>query len=106
LDHLGLGRLPSPTDATVNLHNNTPQVTRRRGTITGSGSLGARRAGSRIRCFRCDKRHVLKKCFASLETVKEARARRMKTRNRCVNCGSVDHWVDGCDWENLLYEKK
>jgi hypothetical protein len=69
--------------------------------VIGLGNSGTCGVRSGIRCFRCDNRHVLDECFASLETVSKARDRRMNS-NRCVNCGSGKHWVKECDWEDLL----
>jgi hypothetical protein len=70
--------------------------------MTSFGSFGSRGAGSGIRCFRCDNRHLLKECYASLETVRQARDRRMMTADRCMNCGLADHWFSECPREDLL----
>ena len=68
--------------------------------VMGFGNSGTIRGRSEIKCYRCDNRHRLKDCYATLDTVSKARDRRMIS-NRCVNCGSEEHWAKECDWEDL-----
>ncbi|CZR52914.1 uncharacterized protein PAC_02791 [Phialocephala subalpina] len=68
--------------------------------VTGFGNSGTYGGRSGIKCYRCDNHHLLRDCRATLETVSKARDRRMNS-NRCVNCGSEEHWWKECDWEDL-----
>jgi len=68
--------------------------------VIGFRNSGTSRGTSGIKCYRCDNDHRLIDCYANLDTVSKARARR-KISKRCVNCGSVEHWIKECDWEDL-----
>ncbi|KAH8803602.1 heterokaryon incompatibility protein-domain-containing protein [Xylogone sp. PMI_703] len=90
---------PEPTSRGNVTQENTnrleiqPRATSFRYSVTYGGR-------SKIRCYRCDNGHLLYACYATLDTVSKARDRRMNS-NRCVNCGSEEHWVKDCDWEDL-----
>ncbi|KAF8851241.1 HET-domain-containing protein [Acephala macrosclerotiorum] len=68
--------------------------------VTGFGNSGTYGGRSGIKCYRCDNNHLLRDCRATLETVSKARDRRMNS-NRCVNCGSEEHWWKECGWKDL-----
>ena len=68
--------------------------------VNGAGYSGTFRGRSGLKCYRCDNCHRLGDCYASSDTVSKARDRRMNS-DRCVNCGSEEHWGKDCDWEDL-----
>ncbi|KAE8446435.1 Vegetative incompatibility protein HET-E-1 [Mollisiaceae sp. DMI_Dod_QoI] len=87
---------PSPRDVKQEKTNKL-EIQRR---VTGYRNSSTYGGISGIKCYRCDNNHLLRDCYATLETVSKARDRRMNS-NRCVNCGSGQHWVNDCDWEDL-----